>query len=117
MDVTVSWTKNSDPESFIDSLKNTRSELTKCCFSKYGAGKIIKYDVYACKSICSFLMSLKHESPAEDEITNCSQLLAEFPDFRLHSYTQVDENKVRVQARFDVGDKIIRLWYGNIFVI
>jgi hypothetical protein len=120
MDAEHEWVVNDDVDSLINVVFNCKKELTKICFSKFSAAKIIELKVYAPQKICDFLLLSDGCASIKDEScnTHCHKLISEFDQFKLFKTKIFGNTTVRLEAMFDAGEQIIgRFFYGNITVI
>ena len=117
MDSVLKWKSNDDVKSLIDVILECKKELTTACFAKYGAARLVEFDVYASSKICKFIMLSGEHTPASDTRgLHWSKCVAKFEHFNLHRFKNVDDETVRVLVLFDSEERFPTLWYGNVLL-
>ena len=119
MDIERKWTLTDDVEPLFSVVFDCKKDLTKLCFSKYSSAKLDSLDLFASNKICKLLML--HESAGvvskDEEATAYTKKVGKFEIFDLHSYKIIDDKNIRIVAKFDVGEGITKIFYGNIEVL
>jgi hypothetical protein len=116
MDSQVEWKVSDDVDSLIETVLNCKRELTKCCFAKFGAARIVDYKVSAPQKICDFLLLADGHKPTKDKShdSHCHKIVTQFDQFNLFKTKMFGDSTIRVEAIFDIGEGMGKFWYGNI---
>lgn len=112
MDVTVSSAR--DAKSILESVSIVKQQLVSKCFKMNGAAKHKLFEVLASKRVCKIIMDEPHSPPSVEEETRYSKRVAEFDYFTLYEHAHVDDDTVRIFARFDSNERWHSAWFGKI---
>ena len=95
-------------------ILDCKKDLTKKCFSKYGSAKLKEFDAYAIKEICDQFLIDKPEKQINQSGTYYSSLLLETDQYTFHRYDLTNDKCVKIEAKFDIGEGVLKSWYGLI---
>lgn len=116
MDTEIEWKVCDDVNTLIDTIHGCKRDLTKKCFAKFSAAKIVEYKVCAPQKVCEFLLLSEGYKVTKDKSgdSHCHKLVAEFDQFKLFKTKMFGDSTVRIEAIFDIGEGMGKFWYGNI---
>jgi len=119
MDTQIDWKVSEDFEGLLETIMVCKRDLTKCCFSKFGAAKIVDYSVIAPQKVCDLLVLSGNNTPVKTKENDryCHKAVSQFDHFKLFKTKLFGDDKIRVEAIFEVGDGSCKTWYGNITLI
>ena len=116
MDTQVEWKVSDDVNSLIETILGCKRDLTKCCFAKFGAARIVEYKVCAPNKLCDFLLLAEGHETTKDKSSDshCHKIVAQFEHFKLFKTKMFGDSTIRIEAIFDIGEGMGKFWYGNI---
>lgn len=116
MDSQVEWKVSEDFEGLLEAIMTCKRDLTKCCFAKFGAAKILEYKVSAPQKVCDLLLHASSNTPitSKEHDLYCHKAVADFEHFRLFKTKLYGDSRMLVEAKFDVGEGIGKFWYGDV---
>lgn len=109
-----------DSNSLLESILETKKNLTNLCFSKYGGAKIHSLEVFSVKKYCELLTENLQSKNTEDlkKSNYYCNPVAQFENFHLYEYLFVDDSTLKVEAKFDIdNDCSLKSWYGIIHIV